>query len=79
MRIRRDEMDIVIHLIDLLIKMNELNELRINKCIFYKPKSIEYDSDFQFITVIDSHRQPFFFNPFEVKDMVVLMKNGRIL
>ena len=80
MTINKSEIDITIHLINLLLQIEHVEIIQINKSsTFFFPTSIEYDDDFNFVMVIDHDNKPWFFNSFELKYITVVTKDGETL
>ena len=80
MTINRKEIQITIHLINILMQLNQVEDIQINKSsTFFNPVSIEYDSEFDFIMVLDAYRKPWFFEPAEVKYITIKLKDDEEL
>ena len=80
MTINRKEIQTTIHLINILIRINQVEDITINKnSTFFEPKGIEYDYNFDVIVVFDAYRKPWFFEPAKLKYITIVLKDGEIL
>ena len=79
MNIKRSELNTTIHLINLLMQINQIDSIHLNRSTFFEPKSIELDSEFNFITIVDQFKQPWFYNPSELHEIKLTLKDGRSL